>query len=459
MPNLTLNAQLISSSATNNSQVSTNTSSFLNTPLETPSWSTSDKEQESLQDKLNAIAYEIQMRSTSLYGLGYGVGNHLISIANTNNVTETPTDDSTSESLWQRAKNWIYSFFNSPDELEQEKSIDVSEKKNAKSPINQSQGTCIAQSDIVESQAVVIRAADLDDKTTNSNIDVAIFTQDDIAKIYYNGRARMLNRARNIENHYILNIHSGITKPAEICETLATVNQFGPIKLLILNGHGSPYSIQLGSTTDPYGAIYINQYFTTNTNDELSLSCLDTYLDKDAIIILESCSTAREHKHRLKDSSYSFHINMHNLIAMLAPGRSVYAPDYDVWTSSMEIDFRSPVKVTGTGADITKFFEECSTIFQIIFNKNCKGFQSLEKEAFKSAVPYFIGNGTLPIRPFKVVSSENAPFCKEVLPYFRAKKYCDNINLKPMAQAIQECEKDAICKQIKKHYKNKTKGI
>ena len=83
----------------------------------------------------------------------------------------------------------------------------------------------------------------------------------------------------------------------ELADTIKLVGQAKPISLLVIGGHGTRATTQLGDGN--------NEESFLDPSDAGQLQGLDVYLKKDSVIILESCSTGEGGK---------FHINVANML-------------------------------------------------------------------------------------------------------------------------------------------------
>lgn len=208
------------------------------------------------------------------------------------------------------------------------------------------------------------------------------------------------------------------TSISKLCETIESVSELGNIDLAIINGHGSHNTLSL-DVRKPYSINMPSYFFYANIPNSKDLSCLDS-LGKKAKIILESCSTG----------SHRDTLNIQKLITFFAPGRNVYAPEQDIIKGSLEVIFEPNFRVFGliglnaTGEkEITQLIEADTENINLIY-------KMVKKNA--------------PLKEYEVVSSENASWCTEAMGYFRMKRYCDEMGIKPSAEDIQKCKEDKV---------------
>lgn len=246
-----------------------------------------------------------------------------------------------------------------------------------------------------------------------------------------------------LDQRYVTSIVPGVKNQVQTCDTLEKLSpeRESPITLLILNIHGSPVWMNFGPNQDQQ--IKLSAYFSEDeavpaTQD---LSCLDRLLDPNAIIILESCSTSLDGFNHFEFGKYEIPMNMHRFIASLVPGRTVFAPDFDVLKDSLEIQFKPSFTVWARGFSMQKeVVDLCGSITKTgIKAEECrlKKWTELKEKAENQRLFHRLGNESIPIMPFKVISPQEAKICQDPLIYFSMKKYCDKAKQKPSQKKIK----------------------
>jgi hypothetical protein len=231
------------------------------------------------------------------------------------------------------------------------------------------------------------------------------------------------------KNHRVHNLVMFQVK--DLCEIIEKAHQLGPIRFLKLAMHGESRGMVITDKNDDYFEDHIDIYdFYSGANrGSQDLSCLDL-MDEGSIIILESCNTAQDT--RLRYTHYSFPMSIQKLFALHAPQSKVFAPDFYTWKNSIVIkhDAKPTIQVYSQGLDSMPF-------------SNPLGF--LKIFLFLLDNPYL--NEFVLLSPLKEVSAEKSDFCKEVLPYFSMKRFCDRAKVHPDKQKINQCLKEPKCNE------------
>lgn len=232
-----------------------------------------------------------------------------------------------------------------------------------------------------------------------------------------------------ISEHYQINSDS-VANIQEFCGAIEKTSEQGPVKLLIISGHGNPSFFQFGNTDSRNNYISVNQYLTNNNN---ALSCLGL-LDGKVRIVIESCNVGTDNPIRLVDVDYpSISLNIQKLIAIHAPGSTVYAPDFYTFKKSLSITFSPDFQVSSLGVHSGYFYADGLLHSSLSFLSLL-----LDYPNFKQAMQ----------RSFKKISPEETEFCQEVLPFITMPRYCLHAGVKPSEDAVQACEEDEKCNRV-----------
>lgn len=239
------------------------------------------------------------------------------------------------------------------------------------------------------------------------------------------------------KQHRVHNLKISVDK--NLCDIILQVSELGPIRFLFLNMHGSPYEIITFKHDDPYNfknKIHIFSFYYTFYNYDLS--CLK-FMDEQSVIILNSCNTGKEVDLCYSSNDYKCPMNVQKLFALHAPQSKVFAPDFYTMKNTLVIkqDANSKIQVYSHGIDSESYLYgalDCLKLALPIFSS----------ELLHLYTPYL---GDFFLKPFKEVSTEKAEFCKELLPYFLMKQFCDKAKIQPEEQKISECENDVTCKK------------
>lgn len=216
----------------------------------------------------------------------------------------------------------------------------------------------------------------------------------------------------------------------EFCGAIKKASDIGPVKLLILSGHGSSSLFHLGDTHSPSNYISVNEYLT---NDKNALSCLKL-LDSNVRIVIESCNVGADNPVTLIEGDYpSISINIQKLIAIHAPGSTVYAPDFYTFKNSLSITFSPNFQVSSLGAHLGSFYADGIIHSSLSFLSHLLDYPNL-KHAMQ--------------RSFKKISPDETEFCQEVLPFITMPRYCLHAGVKPSDDAVQACEEDEKCDRV-----------
>ncbi|MBS0288521.1 MAG: hypothetical protein JSS07_00620 [Proteobacteria bacterium] len=268
-------------------------------------------------------------------------------------------------------------------------------------------------------QAVIARAVS---KSTKDKIADLFFTMIYPEKLFLGNLARYFQ------------IHDRQTPiVADICKLIRDAKEFGPVVFFMFKGHGNTNIISLGGHQAPE-AIIVYDLFNKELRSLQDLSCLSE-LATGAIIVLESCNTGSENFFYFSDLPHlGFNFNIHRLMAMHAPGSTVFSAEFYMIRGSTSISFSPELKVYGNGFS-------AQTWPTLIY-----GF-------LKQYLSHYAPANTLhsayspQAEQLKIISGQHAEFCKEVIPYSIMNRYCDAIPLKPSAQAIAACMEDESCKK------------
>lgn len=248
-----------------------------------------------------------------------------------------------------------------------------------------------------------------------------------------------------LEQYFVTSVVPGVKNIKQTCDVLEKLYANGPIKLFISQMHGSPISMRFHTDVE----INLKNYFSETPLWEQDLSCLDRFLDPQAIIILESCSTALEWMNPFEAGKYEIPMNMHKFIAAQVPGRTVFAPDVDVFMGTLQIQYEPIFTVSQKGLGFTR--ELIGSCGSLLSDKeeaqSCRAEKEAEllKKMNHVREGYLKGNMSLPVVPFKVISPTNAPDCERPLVYYSMQKYCDRAGVNPSKEAIEDCEDNFFC--------------
>lgn len=304
-----------------------------------------------------------------------------------------------------------------------------------------------------------------------------------------------LDLLNGLAQNYDVHLDTISTIP-QLCKSINRVANLGPIKFLLINGHGYQDILGLsgiGSSGSAIQAVLEQplQELNVSITDE-NLSCLER-LDKDAIIVLQSCFTGSDASLAVPNSNYTIPMNIQKLIAYHAPGRTIYAPQYAMLGHSFKIEFEPSFHITALGMYLnTDHYHNALNEINLKLDTNQAHLNTLEMQMLRftafiinnfSDNPYaqqfiemtekpakellgewldtlgkvneifsFVNFFVNPLfddlvkRPLAVISPEKSEFCKETLSYFYLRKYCDAVNVKPNSDKIQECMEETLCK-------------
>ncbi len=203
-----------------------------------------------------------------------------------------------------------------------------------------------------------------------------------------------------------------VSNTQELCDIVKYAHSLGPIKFFYIQLHGNPGEIFLGETGNIITDRLNVDFYLFLNNGKQDLSCLEL-LDKDSVMIIFSCDTAGDYHLQFRNT-YAVHMNIHKLFALHAPNTRTFAPHFSVESDSLAIRKSPDFEVYGKGT-------------VLIEGKNVT-------DEFQ----------------FEEISRNKAPFCKEALPYYTMKKFCDNANIKPSEELLQACEKEPGCHKMVK---------
>jgi hypothetical protein len=264
---------------------------------------------------------------------------------------------------------------------------------------------------------------------------------------------------QNLSKRFNFNFFKDIRSINQLCDVLEKAKtQFGPIKLLVIEGHGTPGLLYLSNEQK------INSHDYFDANQKHPLSCLNDFLEPDASIVLNSCSTAGDNYYALDSMTNKFikidskkvdensvRMNIQDFFLVHAPGRTVLAPKDILAGGSLRIklepsfnaDYRVSVELHEM---ISKLFKKDGIIsvgLLYLIEKDYIVFfpTSIQRKIYKT-----IKQGLeLPKADMDIISPENSSFCTKPISYYAMQKYCDSINKKPMGIDVKNCENNDKC--------------
>lgn len=182
--------------------------------------------------------------------------------------------------------------------------------------------------------------------------------------------------------------------------------------------------------------IDIYDYYYENLGNQ-DLSCLEL-MDEGSVIILDVCNAGQDDIVNIYNNHYTFTASIQKLFALHAPQSKVFSADFITFKNSIVIkhDANSNMQVYIQGINSESYLYgalDFAKNFVHWFSWICTGLNT----------PYL--NELLLLKPMKEASKEKADFCKEVLPYFAMKRFCDEAKVKPNPEEMTKCNKDAKC--------------
>lgn len=226
----------------------------------------------------------------------------------------------------------------------------------------------------------------------------------------------------------------------DMCEIIKKARKLGPIRFLYIDIHGNGASIRTSSEHNDFrkDSIDIYDYYAKNLGNQ-DLSCLEL-MDEGSVIILMSCNTAKDITFEIKDNPYTFPASIQKLFALHAPQSKVFSADFYAIKNSIVIkqDANGNMQVYLQGVDSENYFNATLDYLKILIH-----WLSWFKKDLNN--PYL--NELFLLKPMKEISKEKANFCKEVLPYFAMKRFCDNAKVQPSPEKMSVCNTDPKCKE------------
>jgi len=209
-------------------------------------------------------------------------------------------------------------------------------------------------------------------------------------------------------------VHSNeVDNIRQFCQAIERASLSGPIKLLVIEAHGTASTLRLGSET-----INVEDFF----NGQQDLSCL-TLMAPNVKVVLASCDTAHDHQHVFENGDV-ISFNTQKLFAHYLPSGTVYAADFTVLKGSLDIALQPTFKIHAYGTDIT---HAMSRIFEWRqFIENMKKINS----AYVKIPLYYLGNKAPARREMIEISPQNGTLVHDSLSYFKMKKNDGNPSLK-----------------------------